>query len=160
MAVGFPVGILVGLYFWGRSSLWPWVLLQGLLLSPTVVQPFLQKKAFKVLSRTSLGVSCGVFGVMTGWLANGPGSSWLLLTGALITFLILAKALLALRERFTADPCRNCPLGRYPVCSWNLPQLINAEDPELAAVLSDPTTTITIAEAGGAAVTKHAAETS
>ncbi len=84
---------------------------------------FWDHTAFKI-SRTLLGVAASSY-----WLSGVlyvPFPVWrpIAVFAMAAAFVIVLVGLTDLRRRFLADPCRNCPLGRYPTCEWNLPRLL------------------------------------
>jgi hypothetical protein len=134
MAVGLPLGVALGLALGLATPSFEQVLALGVLLVPTAVQPFFQRKAFKVFARTCAGIFSGVYGVVLGGLALR--SEWWLLVGSGAAYLLAARALLWLRARFPDNPCARCPLGAFPTCSWNLDRLLASADPLLRQALS------------------------
>jgi hypothetical protein len=90
---------------------------------PALVQPFVQRKALKVISRLLLGasVSCLWYAaaVLLPWDACG-----VLLRGV---FVAVFCATWRLTQRFRASrtprPCERCPDGVWPFCAGNRPRL-------------------------------------
>lgn len=137
-------GALVG----AGASLWfapqtvaqlPWLAL-GLVfgVAPTALQPFLQKRAFKIFARSSLGVATGAFWMALLWSSQLPFPRWMGVLGGALWFALVARLMVVLRNRFTANPCDVCPLGSYPICSWSLSQMQAADvDAKLRLPLVD-----------------------
>lgn len=114
-----------------------WAALHLILVSPTTVQPFIQLKWFKILARFALGLATGSYFV-TGILSvNAPVSPGLFLVSLPLAFAAVLIGLLRLRRAYPDDPCRQCPLGVFPTCEWNLPRLLATnEDPLLQKALA------------------------
>jgi hypothetical protein len=99
---------------------WPWFMSIGTVLYlPTLIQPFLQRKPFKILSRTLLG--CAVIVLFFGGLIMTPWSfaGAVLRSAFAFTFVLVAWATLHFRRRFTQSPDASCRFGRFPVCAFN-----------------------------------------
>ena len=92
------------------------------------VQPFLQAKPFKIVSRTLLGVAASSYWLSGVLYVQFPVSRFAAVLTMVVAFAIVLAGLTDLRRRFPADPCRDCPLGRYPTCEWNLPRLLQGID--------------------------------
>jgi hypothetical protein len=116
----------------------PLLLLGVGLYLPTLAQPFVQVKTFKVASRLLLGAAIPLllFGgfVLPPLDAVGAG----LRAGFLVVFVLVFRLSLWLRARFTPRPCDACPHGRYPLCEGNagrverLLEELRAASPEAA----------------------------
>ena len=150
MAVGVALGIVATLALpLSRFSLLPWVAIHIGMIAPTVVQPWFQRKAYKMGARTLLGVGTATW--LTGmFLAARSGlPRWFEVGTGVIVFGALARALLVLRDRRTSSPCGTCSLGVYPTCRWNLPRLLaSAGDPQLAEALRWAVPRIAVGENG------------
>ena len=108
----------------------PWIAVHLILLIPTAMQPYVQKKPFKVVARGLLGLAAGSF-----WLTGIPtlrvwASAPLVVLAMTLAFGVGYLVLMRLRQRWTRDPCDGCPHGRYPTCDWNLPRLLAAAPDE------------------------------
>lgn len=115
---------VVGLvYVWSRH--WEWMqgcgpagfLIGGVtLFAPTLAQPFVQVKPFKMAARFTLGVAVVAlwFGGMV-MLPLTPAGFCLRLVFVGI-FMGVYRATLWQRARYAKDPCRDCPGPRYPLC--------------------------------------------
>lgn len=134
MAAGAPFGVGLAALLGVESFAGAWALALTCLLLPTALQPFIQRKPFKMAARACAGAFCGAYGVMCGGLA--VLSNWLVLAGCVVLFGVLAKGLLGLRARFPNNPCVACPLGAYPTCSWNMERLLAGADPLLREALA------------------------
>lgn len=128
MALGALGGCaLTMIHSFDRITLVPWLLLHTAMVAPTAAQPWLQWKAFKVFARFMLGLASATWltGALSSRLGLGVPTEALV---AVAVFLVLAKILLLLRDAYSQSPCRSCPLGAYPTCTWNLPRLLAATD--------------------------------
>jgi hypothetical protein len=90
------------------------------LLIPTVIQPFFQRKWFKILSRTMLGSACAIYLLNVLGLATRNHYENFVSIGLLGLMFLIAKGLVKWRNDQTADPCDDCPHGEYPVCYHEL----------------------------------------
>ena len=138
VAIGFVVGLVTVCMVrpLPACGLVPWVSMHALLVAPTVVQPWLQWKTYKIIARTLLGVASATW--LFGALAQRHTGLWLPVevAASVLAFAALARLLLGLRDAKTKSPCVSCPLGAYPTCSWNLPRVLNGvDDQELARAL-------------------------
>lgn len=130
-AIGAMLGLLAALSInWANVSVGLWAVGHLLALSPTAVQPWLQRKYFKIGSRALLGATVVSYSVSGALLIRVPVNRplWLLLMA--LMFWAVYAALRRVRDSQTDDPCEACPLGRYPTCDWNLPSLL--QDPRVA----------------------------
>ena len=121
--VGFGLGLLSR-----RTplSFVPWLALHLVLTGPTAIQPFFQRKWFKIGSRAALGIASGSY-FITGLVSVVPPVSRPVFFASLpLVFLLVFWALTRLRRRFAHNPCVSCPLGAFPTCDWNLPRLLAA----------------------------------
>lgn len=115
-------------------SLTTWVFGHLVLLTPTFVQPFIQKKIFKIFSRGLLGVCIASY-FLTGLYLNPPVDWWVFWLAQFAAFACGYIFLSKWRNRKLDNPCINCPHGHYPVCEWNLPRLL--EHPEQAKIFGE-----------------------
>lgn len=123
-------GMLLGLALvfiinWTSVSLVMWILSHLIALVPTIVQPWFQWKPYKIMARLILGISISTYWVSGMLLMNPPFSVWIFRFWVLMIFIILYYGLRAIRNRYTYNPCDDCPLGVFPTCDWNLPRLLN-----------------------------------
>jgi hypothetical protein len=123
MAAGLLIGCPAGLWIGTACSNWSaWFFLHVLLVIPTAIQPWFQKRLFKMISRTLLGVSTASYLVGLAYSAPLPEPRFWVGAGLTIVFLLSARVLVWLRSFRPDDPCVACPLGTYPVCEWNMPR--------------------------------------
>lgn len=125
-------GVLSPQLPWERCSLPLWAMLHLLMLAPTMIQPYVKVKAYKVVARVMLGASMVSY-AMSGmlWIVPpAPIPQWLLHLAVPMMLVVGYKLLSHQRIKRLDDPCSSCPLGVYPTCSWNLPSLLS-EDPVL-----------------------------
>lgn len=86
------------------------------LIIPTFLQPFIQKKLFKVISRSSVGFASGFY--FLNLVVSMPYDAFnIILKLLLILFFILVTNLaLFFRSKNMDNPCENCPYGIKPFC--------------------------------------------
>lgn len=99
----------------------PWLVIciGNLLTTLTFIQPFFQKKWFKILSRASLG-----FGITALWLGSMCLLSWdsqglILRCVFILVFLLMFKLSLQFRNNYTTKTVCNCGSNAYPYCPEN-----------------------------------------
>ncbi len=94
------------------------------LYAPALIQPFVQRKMFKMVSRFLLGVAvpCLWFGAMV--LLPWDGWGFLLRGIFVIIFWQTYHATQRVRDRFTSNPCDACPDGVFPFCKDNHERLV------------------------------------
>jgi hypothetical protein len=130
MYSGAVIGIISCVVAAPRIDFPVWLIAHTALIAPTAAQPFIQKKSFKIFSRTALGFGTSSY-FATGMLITAPLLNiWLFRLLMFVVFGVIYFALTKLRIKFSQDPCKSCPLGTYPICDWNLPRLL--EDQEQA----------------------------
>jgi len=140
MYTGVVIGIpLVLVIDWASMSFLQWVIFISSILAPTIIQIRVQRKIFKIMSRTLLGVSISLYLISGLFFIPPTFSKWLFRALILGIFVIVHQTLKRLRNRCTKSPCEDCPLGYYPTCEWNLPRLLaeNADAELLEALSSD-----------------------
>jgi uncharacterized membrane protein len=119
MSLGVVIGLLLISTF--NLSVIPleYLLIIGILLYiPAIIQTKIQVKSYKLLARTSLGISV-IFLVYAGlWLPPLSLLGIVLRFGFIGIFLAVGKLTLRLRAKLALSPCDNCPEGRFPVCSY------------------------------------------
>jgi len=92
---------------------------------PALVQPFFQRKWFKILARFSLG-----FGIPLMWFGAMVLLPYNLLGAGLrvlfvLIFLAVWRATQIYRGRFTSRPCDSCPTGPgWPLCEDQRPRVL------------------------------------
>jgi hypothetical protein len=99
---------------WASTIAW------GLLFFvPTMIQPFCQRKAFKIISRTFLGIAMVV--LCYGGLLVLPFSvaGNLLRIVFVLVFFITYKLTCLYRNKLTPPPEKKCGASCYPFCSGN-----------------------------------------
>lgn len=138
MGSGFVVGAAVSAAVGHHLPFAPWFGLHAALAAPTALQPWFQRKAFKIAARFGLGTATGSY--LLGAVLFAPLPDPRLVTATLLLLICAgsAWALLRLRARRPNDPCATCPLGMFPTCSWNLPRLLETTtEPLLAEALRE-----------------------
>jgi hypothetical protein len=134
LSVGAILGIVsVVSINWTGTSVPAWILIHLTLLLPTFMQPWFQRKWFKIASRGALGAAVMSYWITGAYLIVVPliKPLWLLAMAAAFggTYIVLRRV----RDRRSDNPCANCPQGVYPTCDWNLPRLL--QDPAIATDL-------------------------
>lgn len=141
MYTGIVVGVpLVFAISWSSLTVGNWILLHLMLLIPTILQIRIQIKVFKIVSRFILGVNISLY-LIGGLIFVQPSMDrWFFRTSVLVAFLIVYRLIRQLRNRYTKQPCDDCPLGYFPTCEWNLPRLLAENtDTEFLGYLSSDT---------------------
>ena len=90
---------------------------------PTLMQPFCQRKLFKVLSRVMLGAAMPVLGIAGLVAPPLAAAGFVVRIFFLIAFWNAARATLAYRARFTPNPCARCLPKTFPFCDGNRARL-------------------------------------
>jgi hypothetical protein len=108
---------------------------------PTLFQPFVQRRWYKIPARFVLGVGFGLV-AGAGFLVPNTALGWAIRVVLLVLTVALSSAALKQRARRLDDPCRGCPWGTFPICAHNLPALrqIRQErgpDPFIDALLTE-----------------------
>jgi hypothetical protein len=107
---------------------WPFVWLGVALYAPALVQPFVQRKSFKIVSRFLLGVAvpCLWFGA----IVLLPRDAWgMVLRGVfLLVFWRTYHITQWFRARYTSSACERCSEGAYPFCRDNRDRMISLLD--------------------------------
>ena len=105
---------------WGTPGL---VTAGCLLFLPTLAQPFVQRKPYKILARSLLGVAVVLlcFGAMV--MLPYTATGMLLRAVFLGIFMATFRATLRFRAAFAKDPTRDCPGAGYPLCRDHLDRL-------------------------------------
>lgn len=122
--LGIFLGLCFGFYIeWNTRSEISWALIFLAILLPSFLQPWLQIKIYKVISRTLLGVAVGLS--LHGIFKIETEISRILF---IIIYLSIAfslyKLFIFIRNSNLDNPCNDCELGVYPTCDWNLNRLI------------------------------------
>lgn len=121
IVVGIPITFAIN---WETVSLGGWIFIWLSLLVPTVAQPFIQIKFYKIAARFLLGVTISLYFISGMLLIHSPFSEWLFRPLIIGNFTSIYRILKLVRSRFTKSPCDDCPLGYFPTCEWNLPRLL------------------------------------
>ncbi len=126
---GLAAGLLGTLFtHWHCSDIVIWFAAHLPFALPTVLQPWIQHKAFKIVARFLLGIGMSSAIIKGLFFVHPPFSRIYLYSFLLFSLITGYKVLAYLRQRFTHDPCQDCPLGAYPTCEWNMPRLL-ADNP-------------------------------
>ena len=117
---GAVVGALLAIQAdWAGVTLPAWVAGHLLLLVPTALQPWIQWKPFKVAGRSLLGLTAATYLLSGLWFYSPDAHVGALRLLTPVAFAAGIWLLRSLRELKPSDPCRDCPLGVFPHCSWN-----------------------------------------
>lgn len=138
MYSGMVVGLGISLVLpWSSMPFELWLLFHLLLLIPTSLQPWIQKKLYKITSRFLLGICVSSYFLSGLVLISPPYSEWIFRVSVLAFYLIASRFLRFIRNRYTYNPCDDCPLGVFPTCDWNLPRLMREnEDIDLSIMIN------------------------
>jgi hypothetical protein len=121
---GIALGLLsiVQLHTAGYS--WIFMMAIGSLAIPL---PFLQikfqKKSFKIIARTGLGVGSTLFIGAPLILTPLDLSSLGIRIFIILFYTMLARFALRLRQERSVSPCDTCTLGAFPLCEWRRPEM-------------------------------------
>jgi hypothetical protein len=127
MYSGIAIGCLTyPLINWISISIWLWIPIHLTLLIPTLFQPWVQRKSYKIFARTTLGFCISSYLISGLFQIKAPFelNPWVFRLAVLVAFILGIKLLTNIRKRKLNDPCQNCPLGVFPTCEWNLPRLL------------------------------------
>lgn len=128
--IGTALCILSALWIAGIEWIWhphlAWGIAIGIALyTPTLIQPFLQYKTTKLISRFLLGIGVVflVYSAMFGlpWSITGI---WLRAVFCVV-FAGVYRFTQKYRIRFTPSPCERCPFGRFPFCAGNRERILS-----------------------------------
>lgn len=135
---GISIGIIASLTIhWHYVSFLLWLFICFFLLIPTVFQPKVQQRYFKIGARFLLGVSTAFFWVGGLLIQEYPFDRWIFIFLMTLTFYLVFRLFRYIRKTFTKSPCDSCPLGTYPFCSWNISNLtIDIRDSSLLEAIS------------------------
>ena len=86
---------------------------------PTLAQPFLQTKTFKLFSRAMLGCGITLMWIAIIFLIPWVATGLILKVICCAIFVLVFKTTLRYRNKFTPDPAKTCDKGCYPLCSGN-----------------------------------------
>lgn len=127
IVLGFPTALIFQDTY---STLVAWLTLHLLLVAPTIAQPFVQLKCYKIVARLLLGVCITTYFLSGLFFVVPPIPEWLFRVALVPIFMAVYYTLRHMRNRCTYDPCSDCPLGTFPTCDWNLPRLLR-ENPDV-----------------------------
>ena len=105
-----------------------------LFLIPTLIQPFYQKKWFKMISRTMLGFASAIYLLTTLHLFSYDMIGFCCKFLALAFMYLMSKVLSRWRKTKTPNPCQNCPHGQYPMCD----HVLDLSEDELLLIAQRP----------------------
>ena len=124
---------LLLIYLWVTDSLPAYMLSCAsavgfglVMFAPTLIQPIYQKKLFKIVSRTCLGVSVVVLCWSAAFLLSFDPIGFLLRIVFVFVFITTYKLTCIYRKEITANPKQKCGDGDYPFCVGNRRHLSHA----------------------------------
>lgn len=137
MYSGMILGILISFIIeWQFFSLLQWIILHIALIIPTILQVKIQVKSFKIASRTLLGIATSSYFMSGIFFLPILIDRYIFVIVITVIFAMSYRTIKSFRNRFTKSPCDDCPLGRFPICEWNLPHIMNEmPDGELITAL-------------------------
>jgi len=93
--------------------------------APTLIQPFCQRKPFKIMSRFLLGAATAVLSVAGLVLPPLDAIGFAARVAFVVIFRLVYMATLRQRAQWTPDPCSRCGNSVYPFCQDNRPRVIS-----------------------------------
>lgn len=133
MSLGAVIGLALTPVLLAALSTWAVLLVSAAMVVPTALQPFIQRKPYKMLARTLLGVGTALYTCTALWALSWNAVGLLERLAAGGVCLGVSRAMLALRERRLDNPCAACPHGQKPFCGHYLPAF-----EEVARSAADP----------------------
>lgn len=140
MAAGIPIGLAVAaLVPWTDVTLLVWIIGHAMFVAPTAVQPFIQKKGFKIAARLLLGAATASYFLSGLFLQSYFSNAWVWRACVALAFTTGFMSLYKWRQKRINNPCETCPLGTFPTCDWNMPRLLaqNCQDPVWIKIAED-----------------------
>jgi hypothetical protein len=116
--------LMAALVPWQAVGFCAWLAGHTLLAAPTAIQPWCQKKGFKIISRTLLGAGMASYLWSGLYALPAPFAAWAFRLLVAFSLAVGFRIFSSIRKRFTYDPCSDCPLGTFPTCEWNMPRLL------------------------------------
>ena len=124
LAVSLLLGLWVSKLLPATLLSFPTTLAIGLItFSPTLIQPFFQRKLFKLFSRTLLGMSVVLMFYAAIFLLPLTWEGVLVRSGFLAAFFATYRLTQNYRARYTVMPKAKCDKGCYPFCKGNRKRL-------------------------------------
>lgn len=119
--------MLFALDFYGIS--WEVTMFAGFCLSPLpYIQMHYQKKWFKTLARTGLGIGSAFFIGAPVLFSPFDVTGLILRSFILAIYVLLARHALSKRQQKIDRPCDTCTEGVFPLCSWNKDKILMASN--------------------------------
>jgi len=117
---GILIGIIALWTMFGYGLEWHIIFFIGLLFSPLpYIQMHFQRKWFKILARTGLGIGSTLFLGAPLFLLDTNLFGFLYRIGIIFLYWLIAKHALHRRKKKLDRPCDNCNEGVFPLCNWN-----------------------------------------
>ena len=129
MYSGIGIGILLLWILHVQDVSWPLMLLIGLGLAPLpYLQMHFQKKWFKILARSGLGVGSSLFIGAALFFAPINLEGMLIRIAVIGIYVLLSRHALSRRQKKMDRPCDTCTEGVFPLCGWNKDKILSASN--------------------------------
>jgi hypothetical protein len=129
MYSGIVIGILLLWILHVQDVSWPLMLLIGLGLAPLpYLQMHFQKKWFKILARSGLGVGSSLFIGAALFFAPITLEGMLIRIAVIGIYVVLSRHALSRRQKKMDRPCDTCTEGVFPLCGWNKDKILSASN--------------------------------
>jgi len=96
---------------WAQVTVETWIVGHLLLLMPTGLQPWCQRKSFKIIARTLLGMTSVSYWISGTFFLRSPWPRWMWVASMACAFGLSHQLLTRIRTSQTPDPCQSCPEG-------------------------------------------------
>lgn len=124
VCLGIILGVLIFSFYLPRNVYGPHLYMIGVLAYlPTIVQFRMQSKAFKIVSRFMLGIAVVLLLGPIFFRYDWGNDAFIWEFVAIFIFFVVLKLTLDVRNLFLDNPCFKCSRGKYPFCTYKLPDL-------------------------------------
>lgn len=129
MYSGIGIGILLLWILHAQDVSWPLMLLIGLGLAPLpYLQMHFQKKWFKIMARSGLGIGSSLFIGAPLFFAPINPQGMFIRIAVIGIYVVLSRHALSRRQEKMDRPCDTCTEGVFPLCGWNKDKILSASN--------------------------------